>query len=414
MRVSKTTGSVQIAPPSFRAAGNPGSSVTEFMLIGGWTLIAAVIMGILQLTRLNQNPIVSVHLDHFVYMFPTLALVANYPHATWSYRFAYQQGPRLVQTHYFRLLALPILLLAGLSSAYFLWSRPMSDFPLILGFERVLQKSNIFINASVYPSFGQFLFAQMLIFQQVTVMHHFAMQSYGVALSCGQSAGYQMSVEQRNLLRYNLHSLWVASLFSGYTVFSALNNMSFHYFSPRFPRILLWGSGAVFLATFVMIITKIVIPIHRKTGRWPPLNTVVSVLSLYLWQQTFWWPFGFQLWMVPLAHAIQYLTFVHRVEAGGFRELSKGEENPRLAKKPGPFYFILLTLAVMLLGFLGFEGIPIWLDRLHPSSIMTANFFVIAANILINVHHYFIDGAVWRSPESKVRTLLRTTSLAAA
>jgi hypothetical protein len=165
-----------------------------------------------------------------------------------------------------------------------------------------------------------------------------------------------------------------------------------------------------FVVTACLVGSRVVWPIYKETGKWPPLNATVSLVSGWLWLQPWWTPFGFQLFIIQIAHSVQYLSFVYRVEKNDFSGLAKqsdgDEKKPAPSLKPNPLFYAALVSMVIFVGFLGFQAIPDWLDREKFYPFLTANFFLIAAAMLLNVHHQVIDGVVWRAKKSRVRSLL--------
>lgn len=394
--------------PSSRRLKDGFNSTADFLLVGGASIAAAVLLGILQWSGLQNTHLVSTHLANLAPMFATIALLVNYPHAVWSYRLAYQQGADFIVEHKFALIGIPVLIVAALSLVFINWTTPMSQMAPLIAVDQFLQKFGVFTNATVYQSFGAFLFAYLLIFQMIVSGRHYVYQSYGVALACSAGQGYSMTLQQRNFLRYNMLALWVMNIMSGYKVFNVLKNMSFQYFSPRLPEFVIYASYAAFFVTTYLVWSKVVWPIKKETGKWPPLNVTVSIVSAYLWLQPFWFPFAYQLWIVPLAHSAQYLHFVQKVEKNNFAGLTGKAANSEAVDKQnrGPLFFFILIALVMLIGFLGFEAVPRCLDEQRLLPLLTANFWVIAFNVFINVQHYYIDGVVWRSRNSRVRSLL--------
>ena len=61
----------------------------------------------------------------------------------------------------------------------------------------------------------------------------------------------------------------------------------------------------------------------------------------------------------------------------------------------------------MVLGALGFWGLPILLDNLVPynQEIFGATVFFFMFWIFINVHHYFLDNVMWRATKSRCRQI---------
>ena len=68
---------------------------------------------------------------------------------------------------------------------------------------------------------------------------------------------------------------------------------------------------------------------------------------------------------------------------------------------------VLKMLALMLAGFLAFEYVPKILDTAFYTSLkLRVVFFMVAIPVFINIHHFFIDSAVWRLSDEHVRKKL--------
>ena len=135
---------------------------------------------------------------------------------------------------------------------------------------------------------------------------------------------------------------------------------------------------------------------YRAARRLPSANFLVPMAALYVW----WLPITrqseFYFFMAPLFHAVQYLPFVYRVEdsrrraAGRARRRSSGWWPP--CCWPGGWRSSWCPAPSMRC-----SGPP------RRSGI---SFFVIAAMLFINIHHYFIDNVIWRFADPEVRSHL--------
>ena len=136
----------------------------------------------------------------------------------------------------------------------------------------------------------------------------------------------------------------------------------------------------------------------RSRGQSIPLRAVLPWLALYFWYP-FWYfvPGGF-LW-VQLSHALQYLAFPMRVEINRYdrREARTPMEKGR--------HVALVYLGLVVAGTFFLHGPPLaanafgpgWYDGESARTLFTGFAACIA------IHHYFIDGAVWRLSNPKVR-----------
>ena len=203
-----------------------------------------------------------------------------------------------------------------------------------------------------------------------------------------------------------MYSLWIMNLLSGYKFFSFLGGNGFVYHPAQYPKPLYDASIAVFALSSLAVVALVLVPIHREQKRMVPLHAALPIVSVWLWLQPLLQPFGFQAWVVPIAHGAQYLYIAHKVEwnsAGGFDSLLKKqvEKNNNLR---GPF-FVGLSLLAVFIGYLSWQYCPLMLDLTYANKVVTANFFFVAAFLFISLHHYLIDTVVWKK-DSHARDLL--------
>jgi len=104
--------------------------------------------------------------------------------------------------------------------------------------------------------------------------------------------------------------------------------------------------------------------------------------------------------IIPTFHSLQYLAVVWRYQLNAGAK-SNGSSGSFLSG----FWptGVLPNLAMFIgigtfLGFLGFMGLPRFLDAIFPydKHLYGPSLFVFAFYIFINVHHYFLDNVMWR------------------
>ncbi|HEY9714022.1 MAG TPA: hypothetical protein V6C72_11160, partial [Chroococcales cyanobacterium] len=137
----------------------------------------------------------------------------------------------------------------------------------------------------------------------------------------------------------------------------------------------------------------------------PPFMAVVPIVSLWIWLQPFVQPYGYQFWVVPLAHGAQYLYFCYRVEARHFDSFLTEKLSGSAVRQA--LFYLGLVVATISLGYLGFIYVPSLLDRSNVMQYFGAapNFFFLAAFVFFSTHHYVLDSVAWK-PDSRARKLL--------
>ncbi|MDR3612303.1 MAG: hypothetical protein P4L53_01980 [Candidatus Obscuribacterales bacterium] len=333
-------------------------------------------------------------------------LIFSYPHFIWSYRCAYQQGFDFIRRHFLALVVAPIVLLTLILVCIMTWSQPVTVLPWVSSADNTLRSFGFDLHWSSYRSCGQLLLANLFICQTIMAVQHYCMQAYGVALQGGSDEGLKISTRQKLLLRLNLYALAAMNLFSGYTFFAFFNTSNFVYHPVQFPQVFGVIAIVFFFATGALLILKIVVPIYRKTSKLPPMAASVPVLSVWLWLQPFNQPFGYQAWVVPLAHGAQYLFFALRIENARF----DANMYSRLPKIKGSriLFIMVISLSLIGIGFLSFNYLPVLFDQQHFVPGLNGNFFLLAAFVCLSLHHYFVDAVVWKH-DSQAKALLQNS-----
>ena len=141
------------------------------------------------------------------------------------------------------------------------------------------------------------------------------------------------------------------------------------------------------LAHVAMVVAiAVFVRMGYRTKRVPPLSALVPIPLLYFGYLVFTRGYA-GLLLLQVCHALQYLIFPLRVEINRRNvEESQAERN----------HIVLYVLALIAAGafvFLGPDALP---GKTLPFGAM-----ILLA--LINIHHYFIDGCVWKisTPEVK-------------
>jgi hypothetical protein len=167
----------------------------------------------------------------------------------------------------------------------------------------------------------------------------------------------------------------------------------------RLPPTLYWAALAVSglcLLGFLGVIAR---------RRWrdkplPPASALAGyVAGLYAWML-----FSYQnqlvYFFIPLFHSLQYLLFVWKYQ--------DGKAHSRTSTPASYYaYSAVFIAAGIALGFALFWWIPRRLDLvvLYDVGIFGPTLFMFALNIFINIHHYFIDTAIWRKDNPEMRYL---------
>jgi hypothetical protein len=336
------------------------------------------------------------HFKNLTITTATLSLLVNYPHFLISYKLAYTRGRTFVTTHWWQLIAVPILLVATFAYAFARYDVPVSQLPLVSMLSRDV--SGLGNNARVLsgPRLGDLLFAITFNVMLFTVGWHYTKQVFGCMMVYAYFDKYPMSLRQRTITKYALLSIWWLNFAYGNVAGTQNNFSQFKYYSFDLPDILVPITQFIVAAGIVLVAYEVFWKNFKEKGRMPAVNMVVPFVALYVWWLPMTRQFEFYFLLTPLFHSLQYLAFVYKMEDTRLR----GLDHPEIRGT-------IVAVGTVLAGWMAFEFLPNEID----TAIGTFNswqmfFFFTAAMLFINIHHYFIDNVLWRFKDPAVQKYL--------
>jgi len=139
---------------------------------------------------------------------------------------------------------------------------------------------------------------------------------------------------------------------------------------------------------------------RRRTGRVAPLRAWLPWIAIFVWYATMARVGLPALFIVQIAHAIQYLIFPFRVEVNRTtRSLSAAPRQLISLYLAG--YLVALLAGSLLAGIaLPLGAMAVVTDWIGSRTGEVAGF---AISAFFNIHHYFTDGVVWKLRDPAVR-----------
>lgn len=341
------------------------SPVWDFWLLGGLSVVLWAVMAVGSLYRGAYG--VTNHFGNLAMTMAALSLFVNYPHFLASYKLAYTRGKSFVTKHWFQTLLVPCLLLDFLIYAYYLANAPD-------GKERAEWILGMGVNVMYF-----------------TVGWHYTKQAFGCMMVYASYDRYPLSRLQRELIRWSLLSVW----WYNWTEANQYQTNKFWELTYTTWKLPYWAhsvSFAIFVALGLSVLL-LVVARNWKSGKRPSLTFAVPYVAMLLWFAPCFRQYDYYVYVVPFFHSLQYLAFVYRIEQ---------------SENPSPTRTVLLTFGLCLTGWLAFEAIPGNLDMVFDNArTFGMSFFLIAANLFLNIHHYFLDNVLWRvRDDPKVRAAL--------
>jgi len=336
--------------PVHAAARRPSilNPVVDFLCVGGLSLIVFV-----PLLLSGRSDLVFVGAGAQAW----LAATINMPHFMASYRLIYRSRD-MIMRHRWASIYVPAILIGY--SALALWEAQRS--PVL-----------VIVLVSVSSAY---------------LAWHYTGQVWGMMASYAYLGGARFETSERVLIRTGLRILlaWQVIWF----LYTQLRDPS--AVRPLY-LLISAGTGVAFVLGAIGILKM-----RRRTGKFPPARALVAWLALFSWYAVLARDPKALFW-IQIAHALQYLAFPIRVE------MNRTSNRP--AGSPRRF------ATHMLLYGLGLLTVSVVVARVVPASAMSVvgNVFgeepARAAPILIlmiiNIHHYFTDGVIWKISNPEVR-----------
>ncbi len=340
-------------------------------MIGGLSILLFVSFFILAPETTNTNK-----LGWIVFY---LAFFVNFPHFLISYQFLYIDNKKRLLKDWRSFVA--AFIVPGILIIYAIYA--------------ILYSSNEYLGYMVNAMF--FL-----------VGWHYIKQICGCVIVSSALKEFYFSKEEKFMLLLNGFGIWFISyLGSNQTIVEHIF-FDISYKTFAFPAITL--KAAYFITIFSLVyLTWQMLKKYIQEGKCIPLNSVAAFTTLYIWHiPTLFHPAFFL--MIPFFHSLQYLLFAFAYTKNRFISLSQSpdqiEHRKRFLRGAG-----LYILASFIMGGLFFHFMPFWLDKniVYDVKIFGPQLFMFSFNIFLNIHHYFIDFAIWRSSNNNIRKYLFNT-----
>ena len=231
---------------------------------------------------------------------------------------------------------------------------------------------------------------------------HYVKQGYGVLMVDAALRRSFFHDSDKRALQINAHLCWIVSWLAANRVVYQRDLWGLSFATVDAPDGLLWvGAAAVVVSTAYAAWTLLR---HARSHRdaVPVAGIVAYVAALYPWVFLIREPV--LVFCIPAMHALQYLVIVWRYQ------LNVESAKPDAASQPGWIKLGRFTPGKATLRLAAFVALGIALGYccfcLIPTELSAAvpydhgrfgdSLFVFVFYVLINIHHYFIDNAMWR------------------
>lgn len=215
---------------------------------------------------------------------------------------------------------------------------------------------------------------------------HYTGQAWGMIATFARLSKLELTSSERFIIRMGLRSLLVWHVVWGAQDLPAhwLGGL-LHAQVPALLQLMNLVCGAAFVAGVVVWWR-----IRKRAGAAPDARILASWVAIYLWYLVLYFmPEAYPI--VQLSHALQYLGFPLRVELN--RANTTGQTRS-LVWSGG--YYVLLIVA----------GLIVFYLPQSVSSLSQQYTFAFMIASAVSIHHYFVDGSIWKVGNPDVRRKL--------
>ncbi len=342
----------------------------DFLFMGGGSLIALPLLALLIPDSAMPQVAIAVL---------ALAIVINHPHFAHSYQIFYGSYREIMRT--------------GDTDPVFrrryIWSGVVVPALLVAYF--------VLTVAWGEPAMLRFSVNAMMFF----VGWHYVKQGYGMLMVDAAMKRSYFSDVAKKVLLVNAYTCWAASWLVVNQVVAERDFLGLAYYTFDVPPQAMHAALVLLGITSLVSLAVLVSHARRHGTAFPLTGLSAYAASLYMW---LFMHFDPELGaLIPAFHSVQYLYMVWRYRLNVEADAPDADLPVEMMRCELPvnrrsIRFVAYVLTGTVLGFLGFWILPTALDHFVPydKAVFGSDMFLVMIWVFINVHHYFIDTAMWR------------------
>ena len=237
---------------------------------------------------------------------------------------------------------------------------------------------------------------------------HYVKQGYGMAMLDAVLKKRFFTPVEKKVLLWNSYAVWILSWLLANRIVSQHDFWGLAYYSFATPDWLMGFAVAAAVCTTGTFLMTVLGKAYWESWQLPWNGLLAYAVSLYVWLiltrvNPLW------VLIVPAFHSLQYLVVVWRYQLNRAKAAPDAATRPgRLLPSVGSLRLMVFLVVGLLLGWLGFWGLPAWLNGTvaYDRSIFGPTVFLFVCWIFINIHHYFLDNVMWRRENPETRRFL--------
>jgi hypothetical protein len=237
---------------------------------------------------------------------------------------------------------------------------------------------------------------------------HYVKQGYGMAMLDAVLKRRFFTPVEKKVLLWNGYACWLLSWLLANRIVSQTDYWGLAYYSFATPDWLIGLAMAAAVGATVVFLAMVLRKGQSAGWRLPWNGLLAYAVSLYLWLIVVRIS-PLLLFCVPAFHSLQYLVVVWRYQLNRTNAAPDAVTRPgRLLPSVGSVRLAVFLALGILLGWLGFWGLPAWLNGAiaYDRAALGPTVFLFVFWIFINIHHYFLDNVMWRRENPETRRFL--------
>jgi hypothetical protein len=226
---------------------------------------------------------------------------------------------------------------------------------------------------------------------------HYVKQGYGMLMIDAALKRNFFSERAKKILMLNAYACWALSWLLINRLVEERNFLGLSYYTLHVPKLAIVVAALAAGGTTLLLVGVLVQHARKQGSAFPINGTAAYVASLYLW--LFLRSDPELLALIPAFHSLQYLLIVWRYRMNIETAKPDAEAPSSLPHvRNAALRFAVFAATGTALGFYSFYLAPTMLDRFVPydHDQFGPRLFLFMFWVFINIHHYFIDNAMWR------------------